>query len=144
MKYKDNHINMMIKVIKDCQEHKHMGTPNIVWSKYFRYALNVLEKDLILESTSVRNNPDQKIIHEHTFPFSILRDKLMGLKDVNSDSILNILYKFHVVTKITKEEDIKLKDKGLDRSMPKDWDGENPYARYESAGISIYKETDNS
>ncbi|MDA3902509.1 MAG: hypothetical protein PF441_03545 [Desulfuromusa sp.] len=144
MKYTDKHINMMIKVIKDCQEHKQMGTPNRVWSTYFRYALNELEKDSTFVSDSVKKNPDQKVIHEHTVPFRILRDKLMGLKDVNSKSVSNILNQLHVVTKITYEEDQKLKDAKLNIEMPEDWNGENPFARYKAVGISIYQEAENS
>lgn len=141
---RDKNIKMMIKVIKDCQEHKKMGTPNRVWSTYFRYALNELEKDSALISTSARNNPDQKLIHEHTVPMRILRDKLMELTDITPESVSKVLNQFHVVTKITYEEDQKLKDSGLNLGMPKDWDGKNPFARYESVGILIYNGKENS
>lgn len=135
---------MMIKVIKDCQEHKKMGTPNRVWSTYFRYALNELEKGSVLVSEAVNENPEMKFIHEHTFPFRLLRDKLMSLKDVNFESVSSILDKFHVVTKITYEEDQKLKKNGLNLDMPSDWDSKNPFARYEAVGISIYRDTESS
>jgi hypothetical protein len=135
---------MMIKVIKDCQEHKEMGTPNRVWSTYFRYALNELEKGEVLVSESANENPDQKFIHEHTFPFRLLRDKLMSLEEVNFELVSRILNQFHVVTKITYEEDQKLKQNGLNLGMPENWDRKNPFARYESVGISIYRDSENS
>jgi hypothetical protein len=144
MKHKVKNINMMVKVIKDCREHKEIGTPNRVWSTYFSYALNELEKGSMLVSEAVKENPNQRFIREHTVPFRILRDKLMGIKNVDFESVSNILNQFHVVTKITYEEDQKLKENGLNLEMPKDWDGENPFARYESVGITIYQELESS
>lgn len=144
MNHKDKNINMMIKVIKDCLEHREMGTPNRVWSTYFRYALNELEKDSMLVSESLKANPDKGFIREHTVPFRVLRDKLMSIEYADFESVSIILSKFHVVTKITCEEDKKLKENGLGLAMPEDWDGENPFARYESVGISIYQESENS
>jgi len=141
---KEKNVNMMIKVIKDCQEHKQMGTPSRVWSTYFRYALNELEKDSLLVSKAVIKNPGEKTIHEHTFPFRLLRDKLMNLENVNFESVSNVLEKFHVVTKITYEEDQRLKRHGLNNNMPEDWDRTNPFARYEAVGISICRDTESS
>ncbi|RNF49643.1 hypothetical protein EBI00_11950 [Marinomonas hwangdonensis] len=138
MNQREKNVKMMIKVIKDCQEHKKMRTPNRVWSTYFRYALNELEKGSVLVSEAVNENLNEKFIIEHTFPFRLLRDKLMSLENVDFRSVSNILDRFHVVTKITYEEDQRLKLNGLNRDMPKDWDQKNPFARYEVAGISIY------
>ena len=143
MNKKEKNINMMIKVIKDCQEHKEMGTPSRVWSTYFRYALNELEKDSVLVSEAVNKKPG-KVIHEHTFPFRLLRDKLMSLEEVDFLSVSNILNKFHVVAKITSEEDQKLKRNGLNLKMPEDWDKKNPFARYEAVGISTYRDAKKS
>lgn len=140
MEKRNKHITMMIKVIKDCQRHKEMGTPNRVWSTYFRYALNELEKNSTLISCKAKQNPNQKTIHEHTVPFKILRDKLMSLEEIDFESVSNILSKFHVVTKITYAEDKQLKDAGLNLKMPKDWDGKNPFARYEAVGITVFQD----
>ena len=114
-----------------------MGTANRVWSTYFRYALNELEKGSKYRSTSLIKNEDQKSICEHTVPFKILRDKLLGIKDPTPDSVCEVLNKFHVVSIISADEDQRLKDMGLNSKMPKDWDGKNPFARYEVAGISV-------
>lgn len=142
MKNESNNIKMMIKVIKDCQEHKKMGTPNRVWSTYFRYALNELEKGNFFISDAIKKDPSQKFIYEHTVPFNIIRDKLMALEYISADSISNILEQFHIVTKISHEEDQRLNDEGLSRTMPTDWDEESPLARYERVGIKVYKESD--
>lgn len=144
MNYKAKHINMMIKVIKDCREHKAIGTPSRVWSTYFRYALNELEKDSMFVSEAVKENPSQRVVREHTVPFRVLRDKLMDVEDVDFETVTKILSQFHVVTKITYEEDQRLKEKGLNLEMPKDWDGDNPFARYESVGISIHQKSGSS
>ncbi|MCK0752887.1 hypothetical protein [Chromohalobacter japonicus] len=65
MNKKEKNINMMIKVIKDCQEHKEMGTPSRVWSTYFRYALNELEKDSVLVSEAVNKKPKKLSMSIH-------------------------------------------------------------------------------
>ena len=139
MNDKNKQIHMLIKVIKDCIEHKQMGTPNRVWSTYFRYALNELEKDSKLISNSMKENPNQKSTHEHTVPFRLIRDKLMGLEEINIESVSKTLNDLHVVTIISEEEDQKLRAARLGSKMPDDWDGKNPFARYESVGITVFQ-----
>lgn len=130
-------ISMLIVVIKHCKEHLEFGTPKRVWSTYFRYALNELEKDIKYESRVLLNNPDQKVIYEHAIPFRIVRDKLMSIEELTMESVSSILNKYHVVAKISVDEHQKLKDAGLDSKMPENWDGKNRFARYESVGIEI-------
>ena len=130
-------ISMLIVVIKHCKEHLEFGTPKRVWSTYFRYALNELEKDIKYESKALLNNPDQKVIYEHAIPFRIVRDKLMSIEELTMESVSYILNKYHVVAKISDEEHQKLKDAGLDSKMPENWDGENKFARYDAIDIEI-------
>lgn len=141
MKNSESHIQMMIKVINDCHDHVQMGTPNRVWSTYFRYALNELEWGSLFLSESMRENPNQQSIHEHTVPFRIIRDKLMTIEEVTVESVSQVLDQFHVVSVISNEEDQKLKDAGLNSKMPEDWDGNNPFARYEKVGISVSRQS---
>ena len=84
---------MLIVVIKHCKEHLEFGTPKRVWSTYFRYALNELEKDIKYESRALLNNPDQKVIYEHAIPFRIVRDKLMSIEELTMESVSYILNK---------------------------------------------------
>ena len=128
---------MLIIVIGHCREHLIIGTPKRVWSTYFRYALNELEKDITHQSKTLLDAPDQKVIHEHAIPFRIVRDKLMDLKELTEESVSSLLAQYHVVAKISNEEHQKLKDAGLDSKMPDSWDGKNKFARYESVGIEI-------
>ena len=137
MELSERHIQMMIKVINDAHEHIKMETPNRVWSTYFRYALNDLEKGNEYISQSMIESPNQKKIRDHTVPFKIVRDKLLAIENINYDSVSKILNRFHVVTIISIEEDQKLKDAGLNSRMPKNWDGINSFARYETVGIII-------
>ena len=137
MKNTDKNIKMMMKVINDSREHIKMGTPNRVWSTYFRYALNELEKSSKNISKSMRENSNQKSIHEHTIPFKIIRDKLLNLDEVTFESVSDTLDRFHVVSVISCEEDQYLKNAGLNLKMPEDWDGINQFARYESVGIVL-------
>ena len=126
-----------MKVIEDSHWHIQMGTPNRVWSTYFRYALNELEKGSKNISKSMEENPDQKSTHEHTIPFRVLRDKLINLDELTFESVSDILLRFHVITIISNEEDQRLKDAGLNLKMPDDWDGRDKFARYKKAGIEI-------
>lgn len=137
MKNTEKHLRMMIKVIGDAHDHIQMGTPNRVWSTYFRYALNELEKGSVFLSRSISLDPKQKSIHEHTVPFKIVRDKLLDLNDVTIESVSETLDKFHIVSRISIEEDQKLKNANLNTKMPEGWDGINPFARYEAVGILI-------
>src|SRR5699024_3318339 len=98
----------------------------------------------MLVSEAVREDPNQRFIREYTVPFRIIRDKLMNIKNVDFESVSNILNQFHVINKITYEEDQKLKENGLNLEMPKDWDGKNPFVRYESVGILICQEPESS
>jgi hypothetical protein len=137
MNHTEKSIRMIMKVIKDSHEHIEMGTPNRVWSTYFRYALNELEKGSKNTSTSMLENPAQPSTHEHTIPFSVIRNKLLDIEPVTFESVASVLTKFHVVCKISNEEDQRLKDEGLNSKMPENWDGENPFARYDAVGISV-------
>ena len=118
MKNSESHSRMMMKVINDCHDHIQMATPNRVWSTYFRYALNELEKGAAFYSKSMRDNPDQRSTHEHTVPCKIVRDKLLSLSDITYESVSDILDQFHVVSIISNEEDQKLRDAGLTSKMP--------------------------
>ena len=40
---------------------------------------------------------------------------------------------------VTKDEDISLNRAGLRSTMPKDWEGEDPWARYTAVGIQVEK-----
>ena len=136
MNHTEKNIRMMMKVIRDAHEHIKMKTPNRVWSTYFRYALNELEKGSENISTSMLENPDQKSTHEHTIPFKIIRDKLLAIDDITFESVRDVLKRFHVVCTISNEEDQKLKIAGLNSKMPEAWDEKNPFARYDAVGIS--------
>lgn len=137
MKYPEKNLRMMMKVIAHCREHIQMDTRKRVWSTYFRYALGEMEKDIIYSSKSLIENPDQNVIYEHSIPFNMIRDKLMNLDKITLESVSSILEQFHVLAKISVEDDRRLKEAGLNSKMPEDWDGENKFARYESVGIEI-------
>ncbi|MEP2784825.1 MAG: hypothetical protein ABJO67_04090 [Pseudoruegeria sp.] len=77
--------------------------------------------------------------YEHPVPltsclYPLVRDALKRGGDVAAREVLE---KFHRPSWITTEEDLRLNNCGLRSKMPSDWDGYNPFARYEEVGIEL-------
>ena len=78
-----------------------------------------------------------KLIMEHVVPMNVIIDMLLNLEPLNETNVKKILSKFWKVIRITKSEDLTLNKLGLNRKMPKDWDGKDPLARYKKAKIEF-------
>lgn len=79
-----------------------------------------------------------RLIFEHLVPKNIYIEKfknVIGTKDLTKEFVYEIFDKYYYTCTVTVEEDAIL-DK---ISMPKDWDCENSFYRYEKAGI-IFEE----
>jgi hypothetical protein len=97
--------------------------------------------DLSLEYSRSRfygkNSP---LMYEHSIPASVIRSILL---DANSSEeiVQDILCQSGFVVVIMRFEDEALSSHGLARKMPESWlFGENPFARYEMAGIELSNE----
>lgn len=77
------------------------------------------------------------LIHEHVVPRKIIRQKLFDLKKPSATSVKRILNKFCVGVVITKQEDDRLRELKLQKSMPDGWDGNDIWVRYKAAEIKV-------
>ncbi|HIG58332.1 MAG TPA: hypothetical protein EYQ21_02875 [Flavobacteriales bacterium] len=77
------------------------------------------------------------LVLEHGVPVSYMNKLVLELTDVTTENIAYIIAKWTTTSVITKEEDKRLNELKLYKTMPEDWDGENKFARYEAAGIEL-------
>jgi hypothetical protein len=76
-------------------------------------------------------------MYEHAVPCSLVRQKLLAINP-STRSVLDVLNCAGPVVMVLREEDRRLRDLGLNRSMPPGWEwGDDPMARYKSAGIGL-------
>ena len=66
---------------------------------------------------------------------SVIVDMLLKVEPLTEANVKKILKKYWHIIRITKEEDERLNKLGLNRKMPKNWDGKDPFARYKLAKI---------
>ncbi len=77
------------------------------------------------------------LVHEHLIPRKVVREMLLNLKDPSPEAVNDILERLCIGVVVTKEEDTRLNDLGLNSQMPPDWDQQNLWARYHAAGIEV-------
>lgn len=77
------------------------------------------------------------IVYDHSIPFAYLQRKLIALIDLTHASLKEVLVQHNFACIITRDEDKKLRDCGLSRKMPDDWDNNDPTARYRVAKIEV-------
>ena len=80
---------------------------------------------------------DQKWIHEHVVPKSVIIERLMALSAPTFQAVNDVLQRFCIGVVVTHEEDQRLNKLGLRAKMPEGWDGEYPWARYKAANIEV-------
>jgi hypothetical protein len=77
-----------------------------------------------------------KLAHEHVVPVNIVVGKLLALPLTSSiDVFEKIITDFSVVAILTKEEDALLRAAKLHKSMPSNWDHQDPWIRYRNVGL---------
>lgn len=79
----------------------------------------------------------RELVVEHAMPRQVIVNMLLAVKEPSERKIRNLLAKYWRVAAVTLSEDKSLTDAGLRAVMPSDWDGVNPWARYEAVGIEI-------
>lgn len=62
---------------------------------------------------------------------------LLNLEDPSPEAVKDIFDRFCVGVVVTKEEDARLNELGLNSKMPSDWDQKDLWARYHAAGIEV-------
>lgn len=131
------------KAISNSKKHRESGDPERIYSQYIRYALDEFSDLNFCTSKNAKNLKRKEVIHEHVIPHRFVMNKLLELNSLTDEAMLQIIKKYYIICKITKEEDNRLNTAKLRKSMPPEWDEENDslFARYEheKVNISIFK-----
>lgn len=83
------------------------------------------------------NVVSKNLIYEHMIPKNFYIKQISDITlagELNEAFIFDLLIKYYFVCTVTKEEDSKLPSIKMDD----DWDGINPFYRYEKAGIEFF------
>lgn len=96
-----------------------------------------LQKLNLPRSAEAQGKTRSEIDVDHVVPQMVIVNMLMDLDDPDAATTHNLLKKYFHVCCITKEEHQRLSTLKLRYTMPADWDGENVYARYEKAKITL-------
>jgi hypothetical protein len=86
-------------------------------------------------SEAAANRIDEPIQVEHAVPQQVIVDRLMDMRPLTKKRVKELLIRLFRVLRVTKSEHDRLNATGLRSAMPDDWDGINPFARYDAAGI---------
>ncbi len=105
-----------------------------VWSEF--YGKHKGCKYWSINAQKVADNT-KGLIHEHIVPRKIIIDHIMNMKTPSEVELFDYLEKNCIGVVVTKEEDKQLNKAGLNRKMPVEWDGQDPWARYKEVGISV-------
>jgi hypothetical protein len=79
------------------------------------------------------------VIRDHAIPLSVMLDKIYSIRLHSTDELLGLVNTHSVTAEITSDEDKQLHECGINRCMPKNWDGKDVLARYQCAGIELSK-----
>jgi len=88
-------------------------------------------EDMDFISVDARNvlngKAEHRLIVEHAIPIKVIRKKLKTMSSPTLLEIQECLKKHYRIGLLTKEEDNKINARGLNSSMPKGWNGQEPY-----------------
>lgn len=140
-------LELIAEAVRYCQRVKAMGMPATAYSKALREPIHFLWErragskaaaaQYLSRSAVSLSFGDRKLVYDHAVPFVYLQRNLLALEVVDESSIRVLLEQFNLIALITKDEDQLLNSAGLNRRMPKGWDGNDPLARYKEVGIEI-------
>lgn len=78
-----------------------------------------------------------KLVVDHAVPISVIVAALFaGDVELTRESIGAYLNRWYRLGLLSHHEDASLNAQGLRSAMPVGWDRENPFARYDAAGIA--------
>ncbi|RTQ99847.1 hypothetical protein [Halomonas nitroreducens] len=151
MKAKDmsesKRLELIAEAVRYCQRVSAMGMPASVFSKALREPIHFLWERRAGSKTAAAQYRSisavglsfgkGKLVYDHAVPFICLQRRLLVLDTVDEPSNRALLERLNLIALITKDEDEILKSAGLNKSMPKDWDGNDPLARYREMGIEL-------
>lgn len=140
-------LELIAEAVRYCQRVSAMGMPASAFSKALREPIHFLwERRAGSKTTAAQYRSrsavglsfgNGKLVYDHAVPFIYLQRRLLALETVDDPSIRALLQQLNLIVLITKDEDQMLRSAGLNKSMPKDWDGNDPLARYREMGIEL-------
>lgn len=81
-----------------------------------------------------------KWTYEHGIPWDVSFPILVSKDFKDTDELLQFFRDTYAQCYVTQAEDVKLKNAGFNKSMPKGWTMADSWTkRYEDAGITVYK-----
>lgn len=105
-------------------------------NRIMRASLRRIRAETIGSSVAALEGVETEL--DHAVPISVLVSMFHANPEITKNGVIDILTNLLVDVRITKHEHaVILQRKGLSCSMPLDWDGINPLARYQAAGISV-------
>lgn len=145
-------LELVAEAVRYCQRVSAMGMPSSAFSKALREPIHFLWERRAGSKTAAAQYRsrsavglsfgDGKLVYDHAVPFIYLQRRLLALETVDEPSIRALLQQLNLIALITKDEDKILKSAGLNRSIPEDWDGKDPLARYQEMGIELIPNRD--
>jgi hypothetical protein len=109
-----------------------------VTKRILRATLRRIKPKIVGKSLKVSTSEKTDI--DHAVPLNIVVEVLLGETDLSIEGVKNLLATYLVSMELTAHEHrVILKELGLSKKMPRNWDGVNPYARYQVAGIQFDK-----
>lgn len=140
-------LKLITEAVLYCQKVKAMGMPASAYTKALREPVHFLwERRGGTKSQSAQFRSmsavgmeigDGTLVYDHSVPFNYLQKELLALAKPTAKTVGEVLNRFGTIALITKEEDDQLNSYGLNRKMPDDWDGIDPFARYKAVGTSL-------
>jgi ribonuclease HI len=89
-----------------------------------------------LRSVAAAGKAETDLVLDHLVPHKVLATRIFA-PDIGREDFARILREDVSTCVITKGEQKRLIDLGLDKGMPTGWDGIDRFARYVAAGISV-------
>lgn len=140
-------LELIAEAVRYCQRVSAMGMPASAFSKALREPIHFLWERRAGSKTAAAHYRSRSavglsfgngtLVYDHAVPFIYLQRRLLALETVDEPSIRALLQQLNLIALITKDEDQMLRSVGLNKSMPKDWDGNDPLARYKEIGIEL-------
>lgn len=140
-------LELIAEAVRYCQRVSAMGMPTSAFSKAMREPIHFLWERRAGSKTAAAQYRSMsavglsfgngKLVYDHAVPFIYLQRRLLALETVDEPSIRALLQQFNLIALITKDEDQMLKSAGLNKNMPRGWDGNDPLARYREMGIEL-------
>lgn len=104
------------------------------------YKGNSNRKNVRYISSAARDACDQgneRLIADHALPVSVALTEIYSNNLHTVAELVELVARFSTMVLITEREDAQLRQAGLVKAMPTDWDGRSVLARYTYVGIVV-------